>query len=430
MVNPVPTNLFQTVQTYQKGELAYLQNYACFIHTFNKRYKNFQNETANLGSTITYDLPPRAYATNSLVVTFEQSVQRVASLTVDQQMSVARSITAEQLVFNNMEEYMKSFGMSDIMELGSKIEQVIALNSISAMPNNLAGGFHTENGPYRFYGDGVTAINSYGQIAQMLANWRELGTANEVEVYLPAIKVPDIINSGLNQFVLKRNEDIAMSWMLGSFDGANYYRSNLMPVHTAGTVGNSAQTLTVLSTNDPTGANITQITFSGATASDANAVKLGDLFQFQFGVSGQPNVYALTFYAHATTGQPVQFMATADAAADSSGHVTVNVQPGLVAVQNQNQNISQNIVAGMQVKALPTHRAGLLINANAGFLAMPQLPDVMPYPSANKTDPKTGATLRSYYGAIPFQNQYGYAHDVIYGVSLPPEYCMRIAFPL
>jgi hypothetical protein len=427
----IPSNIFQTVQTYQKGELAYLQNYACMISTFNKRFKNFQNETANLGSSITFDLPPRAYAQNSLVINFQQSVQRVQTLTVDQEIAVGRAITAEQLVFNDMESYMKEFGRSDMMELANNIERNLALNAISAVPLAGGAGLHTESGPTRFYGDGKTAINSYGQIANMLAQFRELGAGNEMDVYLPAIKVPDIINSGLNQFVMKRNEETAMSWMLGEFDGARYLRSNLMPVQNAGNVGNLAQTLTVVSTNDPTGANITSITFSGATANDQNAIKSGDLGQISFNVANQPNVYALTFYGHVTTGQPVQFRATANAIANGSGDVTVTITPALNCQSgSQTQNISTNIVAGMQVTFLPTHRAGMLVNSNGAFLAMPRLPECTPYPSATMSDPKTGAAIRSYYGVLPFQNQYGYAHDAIFGSTVVPEYSLRIAFPL
>lgn len=428
----VPSNLFQTVQTYQPGELAFLQNYACFVSTFNKRFENFQNKAANLGSSVTFDRPPRAYSFNTLNIIFEQSEQLVQTLTVNMPFSVGRAITAEQLIFNDMRSYMEAFGKADIMELGAKLERHLALNAISGMPAGPGGAPTTDSGPYRFFGNGVTPINSVGQLAQCLANFRETGSADEMRIYLPAIKVPDIANSMLNQFVMKRNEEVSSSWMVGEYDGCMFYRSNLMPVQTAGNVGNDGDVLTVVSTNDPTGANITQITCSGAThtgGTDANAIKSGDLGQFSFNVSGKPNVYWLTRYGHLETGQPTQFRVTADAVS-SGGNVTFNVYPPLVSVQNQDQNISQNIVAGMQLTLLPTHRAGLLITSNAGFLAMPMLPDTTPYPSANKADPKTGARIRSYYGMTPFQNQYGYAHDCIVGATVVPEDSMRLIFPL
>jgi hypothetical protein len=247
------------------------------------------------------------------------------------------------------------------------------------------------------------------------------------------VSVPAIVNSGLNQFVLKRNEEIANSWWLGDFSEASFYQSNLLPIHVAGTVGNAnpATPLTVVSTNDPTGANITQITFSGATATDANAIKAGDLFQFQDGVTGQPDLRYLTFIGHTPSAQPVQFRATADAASDGGGNVVVNIAPALVSTNGSaNQNITSNIVAGMQVKVVPSHRAGLVVGGRALFLAMPRLPEETPFPTAADHDPDTGVSLRYYYGSLFGQNQRGFVHDCIWGSTLVPEYSMRICFPL
>ena len=94
--------------------------------------------------------------------------------------------------------------------------------------------------------------------------------------------------------------EIANSWEIGSFGTplVDYYQSNLMPLHTSGNTGVDQDTLTVVSVNDPTGQNVTQITVSGATASDADAVYSGDLFQFQDSVSGQTNLRYLTFIGH------------------------------------------------------------------------------------------------------------------------------------
>ncbi len=80
----LPTNILQTVQTYQESELAYLLNLSCFVSTANTRFKDFEKMEANLGDTVTFDLPPRYVTTNSLVATFQPSQQRVQNLTVDQ----------------------------------------------------------------------------------------------------------------------------------------------------------------------------------------------------------------------------------------------------------------------------------------------------------------------------------------------------------
>ena len=95
--------------------------------------------------------------------------------------------------------------------------------------------------------------------------------AEGIKVYLPDTVVPAVVGNGLNQFVPHRNDEIAMSWEVGDFGTplVSYYQSNLMPIHVSGNTGVMQQTLTVVSTNDPTGQNVTQITVSGASATDA-----------------------------------------------------------------------------------------------------------------------------------------------------------------
>ncbi len=432
----LPSNILVQVQTYQKAGMAYLDNMYCWISNSNKKFNNFQDLKGNLGNTVTFDLPPRYVTNNNLVVTFGTSAQRLQTLTVDQQFSIAYAFSAQQFIFN-VEHYMKEFGRSAIEELGAKIETNVALNAISAVPvldtaGNPTGALHTESGPYRFFGDGLIPINSFGQLATMLAFFRNYGAApHETKGFLSDIAVPAIVNTGLGQFAIDRNNEDAMSWMVGKFSNCDWFQSNLLPIQNAGTVGNSAQVLTVVSTNDPTGAAITSITFSGATNSDANAIKSGDLLYFIDSVAGQPNLRYLTFIGHSVSSNPVQIRATANVAATGGGQVTIPIVPTLCSqVGNQNQNLAYNIVAGMQAKALPSHKAGMLYSGNSLFLAMPQLPDQDPFKTAYEPDPETGISLRYYYGAQFGQNQQGFVHDAIIGSTVIPEYSMRIIFPL
>lgn len=431
----LPTNILQTVQTYQESELAYLLNLNCFVATANTRFKDFEKMEANLGDTVTFDLPPRYLTTNSLVAQFQPSQQRVQQLTVDQPVSTSYTFTNQQFIFN-VREYMEKFGKSAVTEISAQIESNLALNAISGVQNNnpsdpTFGQFNSFSGPYRFYGDGVTPINSFGQLANMLTAFRNYGAVKDnLKVYLSDISVPQIVNTGLNQFTMDRNDELAQSWMIGNWLGNEFYQSNLLPIQVAGNVGNAARTLTLVSTNDPTGANVTQLTFSDTTATDAGAVNYGDNFQFQDGVSGQPNMRWLTFVGHKPCAQPVQFRATA-AAATSGSAITINIYPPLVwQAGNANINLNNPLAAGMTVKALPSHRAGLIVGGNAFFLGMPRLPDQAPFPTASESDPDTGVSLRLTYGTLFGQNQFGWIHDAVWGSSVVPEYCMQIAFPL
>lgn len=433
----IPTNILQQVITYQDPSLAYLQNLCCFASTFNAKYKDFQNKTANLGDTVNLELPTRSRAAKGLVASFQGTVQRLVPLVCDQASNASRAFTTQQFIFN-ADQYMDSFGKADIAELGAEIEINLALNAISGVPvysingngqSIPTGALHTESGPYRFYGNGTTALNSYQQVAQILANYKDFGSPKYgLKMYLPDTITPGIIGNGLNQFAPKRNDDIAMSWSLGAFAGCEFYESNLLPIHTAGTLGNDATVLTVVSTDDPTGANITEITCSGA-GTDSEAIFSGDLGQFQDGVSGFENMRFLTFIGHTPSAQPVQFRVTADAAS-SGGNVTFSITPSLQSAPGSGQNLNQAIQAGMQIKFLKTHRAGLLVGGEAAYLAMPMLPDETPYPTSSKNDPETGLSLRMYYGSIFGQNQRGLINDAIWSSLVVPEYSMRIVLPV
>ena len=417
MPSPTADNILQQVQTYQMSNLAYLQNLNCFIATANTRFKDFDKIEANLGSTVTFDLPPRFVTANSLVATFQPAAQRVQSLSVNNAYNTSYVFSAEQFIFN-VRDYMEKFGKAATVELGASIEANVALNCVT--------------GPFRFYGDGVTAINSYGQLAQALAMFRNFGAAtSEAKGYISDTAVPGIVNSGLQQFALNRNNEIAHSWELGEFSRCDWYQSNLLPIHVAGSEGVNASVLTVVSTTLNANGQVTAITFSGTNAAnDAESVHQYDKFQFNDGVAGQPNLRYLTFTGHQPSANPVQFMATADATSTAGSQVTVSIYPPLQAVLGANQNLNNAIVAGMQASVLPSHRAGMITAGDPLFLAMPRLPIEVPYPTASKTDPDTGVSMRMYYGSKFGENQRGMIHDVIWGSTVVPEYSMGLIFPM
>lgn len=434
-----PNNVLVQVQTYQKAELAFLLDSFCLIHETNKKFKDFNTSMpANLGDTVTYDLPPRFITFNGLVITQQQSNQRLQSLICSQAFNVSTGYTDQQFIFN-VREYMQRFGEAAVLELGSKIEADIAKNMISGVtindPQNANyGQIQTASGPYRFYGDGTTPINSFGQLAQSLANFRDFGAAkNKTRGFLPMTVVPNIVNSGLNQFAMSRNNEMANDWELGAFSMCDWYESNLLPVQVAGTIGNAASpnnVITVVSVNDPTGQNVTSITFTEPTSGTSSlAILSGDMFQFNDGVSGHPNLRFLTFIGHTICAQPVQSRATANAAT-IGGTFTVNLAVPLVWAQNANQNVNNPIVAGMQATVLPTHRAGMIDSGDQFYLAMPVLPDQDPFTTVNMQDKESGASIRHYFGVQFGQNVRSYVRDEIHGSTLNQDNSLRLVFPV
>jgi hypothetical protein len=410
-------NIFQDVQTYNDSDLALLVNSFAFLNLSNSKFKDFDKIEKQLGSTVTFDQPPRFTTTGSLVVSFQDVEQLTNSLTVNNAESVAYNFTAQQFIFN-ARDYMEKFGKSAMAELGTKVEANIAQVC--------------ERETFRFYGDGVTPISSYSQLANALALFRNFGAAKDNTVgILDDLSFPRVVNSGLNQFALERNNKEAMSWEIGRFSNCDWYQSNLLPTHTAGSEGINGSTLTVVSTTTNSAGAVTSITFSGTNgASDADSVKAYDKFQFSDGVSGQTDLRFLTYIGHEQSQNPVQFRATADAASTGASQVTVSIYPALQATAGKDQNINTAIVAGMQCTVLPSHRCGLIMAGNPLYMAMPRLPEETPFPTARSTDPVSGCSLRTYFGSQFGQNSRGMVHDVIWGKKLVDEYAMMVALPL
>lgn len=433
----VPVNQLQQVQTYQNVEIADLLNNSPVIDIANKKLSQFQNLTGNLGDTVNIELTTRSLTANGLVVqSFDPAVQRVLSLTVANAVNGSAAFTDQQFIFN-VEDYMKTFGTSRMANMGSSIESDLSKLFISdfrvnnPQASNYGQILEPKSGPYRFFGYPTSPLTSMGALAQAAANFRDFGSAqyNYVGI-IPTPNVPQIVDTALNQFALKRNDDIAMSWELGTYSRVRWLESNLLPIHNSGTVGNAQTTLTVTGTVTNSQGYITGLTCSGASASDVNALKNGDLGQFQDGVSGKVNMRFLTWIGQAQTQQPVQIRVVGDTASDGSGNITFSIYPYLVSLPTQDQNINTSVQPGMQLKFLASHRAGILMSGDPLFVAFPKLPDMSPYMTVSTQDPESGLSIRHYWGAGLGNNTRGYIWDQIYGGVLVAENSMRLIFPV
>lgn len=391
--------------------------------------KDFNKNAANLGDTITYSMPPRFYLQNTLgVVTQESLQQQFFALTADKVLSVPYTATDQERIFNidkddadenDIGNFMSEFAASAVAEIGTGVERVVS----AVIPENT----------FRYFGDGITEINSFQQLAQICAKFRNFGAAqNDTQVILPDIIVPQIIGTGLSQFATDRNNDIAETWRLGSYSKATFNQTNIYETHYAGNVCETGTTLTLVAVS----VDGKQLTFTGAAPNDPDAVKANDLFTFQDGVPGFPNIRYLTYIGHSPSASKVQFSSLNDAASDLGGNVVINVHypilgPTQAITQGlQNKSINFDLQAGMQVLGAKSHAVGVIYSGNALYLAMPELPDTDPFKSSIITDKDTGASMRLYQGFIMNQAQKQWALQVICGAKLVPEYAMRIAIPL
>lgn len=415
-VTPSANALVQ-VQTYQRSGLGALYNQNPWINTANKKFNGFQNIQNQLGSTVNFDLVPRMIGTNSLVANFEAATQRLHPITVDQQFSVSYSFSAQQLIFN-VEDYMQQFGLAAIVQIG---------NTVGANVAQLARTI-----PFRCFGDGRTAINSFQQYAQALANFRNFGDPGYPTcAYVDDVSMPAVAASGLQQFVTGRNEELANTWQMGNFSACDFYQTNLLPVHMAGAYGQGAGiTLTITGIS----ADGTTITFSSAGGSEAKALAQYDILTLD--PTGAAGLYFLQFTGYQPSSQKVQVRILADAVGSGGGAVTATVYPALVSAvddptnNNKNINLSLASLVGVTATIVGNRKCGLITGAQALFLAMPRLNEMVPFPTANEVDVKTGVTMRQYFGAQFGQNIQAMVHDIIWGSTAVEEYTMQVAYPL
>lgn len=401
-------NMYQAVRTFQPSGLVNLQNENCLINTFNKKFLNFQNLTGQKGDTVLLQLPYRATVNHSLKAVFQPIIQRPFPLTVDGEVSSSFAATTEEIVYNQDNWKEERLGAA-FVAVGADIESACAQEF--------------EKSGYRFYGDGNSPVNSYQQLATIAAYDRMYGTtSDELEFYLPMHVIPPIIGSGLNQFVPARNNKAAENWLVAEFDQCRFYKSNVLPTHTAGTLGQNGTVLTVVSTTENAAGAITSITFSGA-GTDADAVKKYDMVQFLVG----PNIR--TFTGHVPLPLKAQFMAAADAASNG-GNVTITLQHPLVYQPGEDQYITENVVAGMTVKIANSHIKGGVVKNKGAFLAMPRLPQLPPYPTRADYDNDTGASIRVSYGSNLENKTTGWSVDSIYQPKIVDDNFFQILFPL
>lgn len=440
-------NRLISVATYNQANLGKLRNTSNIISTAYKKFENFNEDfSANLGTTIQFSLPYRFNTVNALEFSTQALQQRVDTLTVGQQYSTSAALSDPQRILffekgtaspQDTDYYMENFGNDMVNAINTQLETNAASNFISELKQKDAitkiETIDRSTGGYRFYGNGVTPINSQTQLAEMNAFFRAYGCEHEVlNAFFPMIKIPQFLNTFLNQFVPERNEEIARKWMLGNYDEVDYYKSNLIQKHIAGTVGTLQQTLTVVSVTTDINGDVIGITASGASPSDPNAVVAGDMIQFN--TSSNLNLFCEfgSFNQGAPIGIPAQNRIIANAASDGSGNVSISLfRPFHVgSAINDAINIVRPIVPGMQFTIPTSHFGGSLHTKRAFLTAMPRLPNQDPFPSSSMYDAEEGTSLLLSWGSVLGQAERIIGLQAISAMKLVPDYAMRVCFPL
>lgn len=424
-MSSVPNNIFEEVEQIANMSVVAIKSVSPVLMHANYKPEQILAGPGSRSASARYFKQGRSSAVASLTSNFEGIIDRFDEVAVNQQASASLALTDSQVLYEtkgpvSVDEAAKAgfngYLKPKLREIGQFIN------------NNVIDVARTKT--WRYYGSPSTPINTYNQLVKGVNRLRLYGSTGEMaKAFLPMSVIPDIIQNGMSDFATKRNDSDAYNWELSTSYRTDWFECDFMPQQEAGNVGKDGLTLTVVSVATDANGGVTSITFSGAGASDNDAIKAGDKFTFQDNVSGHPNLRMVQFVGHGTIMHPVQNCVVSNAASDGSGIVTVTLVEPLQGSAGQLQNINHSIVAGMQVKFEGDHTVGFVMQGNPLLVAMADLPSKNPFSSASVRDPDTGVSLRLTYGSAAFTDETGWAYNALYGKGLDGDNVLAYLFP-
>lgn len=436
---------FDVVGYVDKEALPLLENELGVVRTLDNTFDNWEKayNYGTRGPTVAKKLPTRLNADDGL--DFDQDD------TDDGAFNERRlSISADQLAnsryaYTNIEE--ATFDTGGLLNTNAQS----AINELSNKMDRFAAESVSLRG-YRFFGDfnvQTDQMQTVGEVTTAVARFRSFGCARyKPSFYLtPFVAQAKITQSGLQQFVMKRNEELAVAGEIGELKGVpntNFIASNLLPIHTSGTAADTATNfstgygIAVVAVTPPdnslTGnqAGITTLDLTGFTPGDT--IVVNDAIDIGFLNTADPLLY-LTFSGYNVSENKIQGRVIVGGTADGGGLLQIQIEPALIfdaANSDPQRNLNRAIdIANDTLRIAKSHRAAGLYIGDYGCFASPKLAKKDTYDSHTVRATDTGVSLRAYYGDTKLGTSNKYmVHDVIYGFGGAAEGFGRVMYPI
>lgn len=428
------------VQGYVTNEaLPALDNALVITRSFDSKFKDWEKpETyGTRGATFLVKKQTRFSVQTTLdfdPVTSGNFQEQFMSVTADTEALVNYAATDQQLATFDPQSLMMTNKDSAITTLSNRIETDSA--STAAL------------GGYRFFGNPIIQagqLQSVGEVTNSVAKFRSFGGMGEAHYIMPLDTAAQVIQSGLQQFAPKRNDEMADEGeigYLGGVDRVRFLQSALLPVHTSGTVTTtdaginqttgftiSSVTVTAPGTGAPNGT--TEITLSGVTTG-ATIVE-NDMIQL-VPATGSAPLQFLNYYSYTASLQAVQGRVITGGTADGAGDLTFTIEPALIfdaTDTDVNRNLTRAIVPGADTLVVAeSHRAGAFFFTPFIKFVNPKLPSTEPFVSVSEMTDDSAISLRCYHGYVFGSNTTQFIHDSLYGYGVAPEGVARLIYPL
>ena len=434
------TTSIQAVETILNATVTEFAQSSAMVHQSNNDITIYGD--AQIGATAKINNPMVGYALDSWISDGDNNngaiQQTVRDFSVDQQVGANTAITGLQKAI-------------EIAQNPTLLKKQVAQNArvMAERIEQRCGEIATENTFMAYYNGDLPAAGNPGKLSEISTlssvrhaydNMSERGLQGNVDVFLDHRSTRRIVSSQLAQFTPTMNDNSVQQWVAGlGVEGMDFFKSNLLHKHQAGTIGdaNIELTLTNVSADGKT------LTFDAGAANHTKTVAQNDIIEFVIqNIDGVENLHPLTMGGTNAelASQKVQARVTADSAVNAAGSIVVQVvanhDKGLFprdaanGTENGFANINRAFRTGAnpdKARIIPTHIVGVMSLKDSLYLAMADLPSLAPFESSTQTI--DGVSLRMGNVTNGDTRACNYYIDGLYGIYWQPESTMRICLP-
>lgn len=410
-------NVFRESQYVLDDVFVRFWNSLSFARTSNRNLEgDFKNLRFATGQTIDYRLEERYLGGEGASATAEARVQVIRPLSITKQFRIMLEYTGFNLTFDRArdEPYLEMANAPRAKRLANMCERFIASE------------FQTKT--YQAVGTPGVPVD-FNTILSADAYMTELGIPEDGKRYAgvgPRISA-NLSNDLYNTFNNTVNTGALIDGFVGHLSGFDFFKTNFLARQIAGLgqAGGSPPAgfkLAGTVTNGPIiDGNTISVTGLGQ-APGALVFRLGDIIE----IDEDSDVFMVNPLTYEALEQRAQFVVTADVISANGSTANIPVNPTIV-ISGARQNISASIPNGAQILLRDSHNVSLAYHSQALVFAAPPLKElrggveaVTRYSDLYKLSMtySLGADIRNYEQLDRI--------DLIAGVAINPEFCVRI----
>jgi hypothetical protein len=404
-------NSILTPTVIAKEALMQFKNGMGFSRNVDKSYsKDFAKKGAKIGSSEKIRKPNRFTVTSGATYTAQDVTEDYVTLAIDTQKHVGFDFLSSDLTLS-----IDEFGDRYLKPASLALVNQVDIDGQTLAAKNVANAVGTA-------ATTPSALLTYLQAMQKVQESAGPMDENFSFHINPAAstKIVDALKA-----LFADQAEISKQYkrgLMGYAAGGEWNISQNLYSHTSGQRGGTPLL------NGATASGATQIVTDGWTASAANRLKAGDVFEIA-------SVYKVNPITKQSTGVLQQFVVTADVASDGSGNATIPISPAIYSsgsLQNVDalpaDNAALSFVGSASVGTSAVTVSNVLMHKEAFALAFVPLekPEGVHF-SAVETDPETGISLRVVRDYDFSNDKFRCRMDVIYGwKELRPEWACQI----